>query len=969
MASRAPASAVPKLADFVALDVETTGLDPSHDRITEFGAVRFTFTGASETYETLVDPGVPLPEAVVRITGITPALLRGAPSFNAVRLDIEDFLGDAAIVGHNIAFDLEFLARAGVEPPGLALDTFEFSALLAPSERKHNLEAVAARLGVGASTHHRALADAETSRRVFLVLVQQARALPPDLLRDLVVLGAGADWPLAQLLRSLSTAGSTGVPPPPPTRRPATPVPRRDKEASPTLSAPLPSWDAPPPSLAGETTALPSPEEQITLALDTLAFGTAHPEIFGTFEQRPEQVGMTRAVAAAVAQGRHLVVEAGTGTGKTLAYLVPAALHALREGQRVIVSTNTINLQEQVLSKDIPALRILIADAIGGEAAAQLRVTELKGRRNYLCRRRVATERLADTNTTADAVLLARLSVWLRSTETGDRADLRLLPGEDSIWNRFSAESEDCLSDPSCPFVRNGTCFLQRARRRAEAAHIVVVNHALLLSDLAAGGSALPAADTVVVDEAHHLEDAATQHMGVSFSPESFQEPLDRIQRPGPRGAPVGLVPLIVRKLGTVKAGADTPVDAADIAASLPALAARVNEALDALVELLRRFAADQADDAFGQERRLRLTAGRRAQPAWSEVEIQWEVAWDALRALDARLEALHDALEHAALYAPELDSLAADVEQLRGLILDRTEVGGRLLTQTDDAMIVWLTVSKRTGAVSLGAAPLYVAERLAEEFFGRKRSVILTGATLCTEGRFDYLRGLVGLDDADEACFGSPFDYRRAVRLLLPTAFPAPNEPGFQQAFNEVLIDLVLASEGRALALFTSHGALRGTARDVRGPLAEAGILTLAQGIDGSPARLVAELLRNPRALLLGSAAFWEGVDLPGDVVSLIVIARLPFTVPNDPVFAARAELYEDSFYEYAIPQAIVRFRQGFGRLIRRRGDRGVVAVLDGRITSRRYGGSFLGSLPPAEQRRVPAAEFGSLTAEWLSR
>ncbi|MCY3887572.1 MAG: exonuclease domain-containing protein [Chloroflexi bacterium] len=969
MATRAPASAVPKLVDFVALDVETTGLDPSRDRIIEIGAIRFTFEGVAGTYETLVDPGVPLPEAVVRITGIAPALLRGAPSFNAVRLDIEDFLGDAAIVGHNIAFDLEFLARAGIEPPGLALDTFEFSALLAPSERTHNLEAVAARLGVGASTYHRALADAETSRRVFLALVRQARALPPDLLSDLIALGAGADWPLAQLLRSLSAVSSLGGPPTPPRRRPATPVPREGEEASPSPAAPSPSWEGPPPSLEGDAGASPSPEEQIALALDTLAFGTAHPEIFGSFEQRPEQVGMTRAVATALAQSRHLVVEAGTGTGKTLAYLVPAALQALRDGQRVIVSTNTINLQEQVLRKDVPALQILIADAIGGEAAAQLRVTELKGRRNYLCRRRVATERLADANSIADAGLLARLSVWLRNTETGDRADLRLLPGEDAIWNRFSAESEDCLSDPSCTFVRNGTCFLQRARKRAEAAHVVVVNHALLLSDLAAGGSALPAADTVVVDEAHHLEDAATQHMGVRFGPESFREPLDRIQRPGPRGAPVGLVPLIVRRLGAAEAGAGAPAGAAAVAASLPALAARVDEALDALAELLRRFAADQADDAFGQERRLRLTSGRRVQPAWSEIEIQWEVAWDALRALDARLEALHDALVQAALGASELEALAADVEQLRALLLERAEVAGRLLTQTDDAMIVWLTASERTGAVSLAAAPLRVAERLAEEFFGRKRSVVLTGATLCTEGRFDYLRGLVGLDDADEACFGSPFDYRRAVRLLLPTDFPAPNEPGFQDAFSEALIDLVLASEGRALVLFTSHGTLRRTAKGVRGPLAEAGILTLAQGVDGSPARLVAELQRNPRALLLGSAALWEGVDLPGDVVSLVAIARLPFTVPNDPVFAARAELYEDSFREYALPQAIVRFRQGFGRLIRRRGDRGVIAVLDGRITSRRYGERFLRSLPSTDQRRVQAAEFGALTAEWLNR
>ena len=936
---------------FVALDLETTGLKPGRDRITEVGAVRFNLDRVETTFSTLINPGMPIPYVVEQLTGISDADVRDAPHFDSVRLDIEGFIADAAVVGHNVAFDLAFLEDAGIIPPGPAFDTFELATLLQPQEREHNLEALARRLGVETPVRHRALADAETSRQVFLALYHSARDLPADLLADLLALGACADWPLVELLREFVPARDVLRPAgrvrPAPPGEPATGVDASE----------LPSR---PPALGGVVPPLDG-----DAAVRVLAAGARNPEPFGAFEERAEQIGMTRAVAQALGAGRHLVVEAGTGTGKTLAYLIPAALYALREGARVIISTNTINLQEQVLEKDVPALRRLLADAVGAEVAAALRVAPLKGRRNYLCRRRLLAERWAESNTTADVRLLARILLWLRTTETGDRAGFRLLPGEDAIWNRFSAEGEDCLAGGTCSFVRDGSCFLLRARRRAEAAHIVVVNHALLLSDLAAGGTALPAADTVIIDEAHHLEEEATQHLGASFSGESFREPLERLHRTGPRGAPAGLAAAV-----RGKAQAAGCADVAALAEALPGATRAAADALDSLFADLLAFTDEHSDDRFGAEQRLRLTAGRRAQPAWSRVEIVWESAWERLRALDDRLHRLHEALlEIAPSALPDAEDLAAEVDALRDLLADRAEQCGRLLTQLDDALITWLTASARTGAIRISAAPLRVADLLTEQLFGRRRCVVLTGATLSAEGRFDFLRHSVGLEEADEARFGSPFDYRRAVTLLLPTDVPGPADPAYGHAVQEMLIDLILASEGRALALFTSHAALRAAAKAIRRPLQEAGILVLAQGIDGAPARLLSTLAENPRAAVLGTASLWEGVDMPGPSVSLVVIARLPFSVPTDPVFAARSELFEDSFREYSLPRAIVRFRQGFGRLIRRRDDRGVVVVLDGRIIAKGYGEAFVRSLPPVSVRRLPARDLASFAAEWLHR
>ncbi|MEE9277526.1 MAG: exonuclease domain-containing protein, partial [Dehalococcoidia bacterium] len=673
---------------YVAVDLETTGLEAGRDRITEVGMVRFRLDGVLATYTTLVNPERPIPFRIERLTGISNADVREAPRFGSVRLEVEEFLGDAAVVGQNVQFDLAFLAEEGIVPAGPVFDTLQIAALLEPQHRDQSLAALAERHGVEAPVAHRALADAETTRQVYLALYARARALPEPLLRELLALPGDDGWPALPLLEEIAAERelSAGRPPAPTERRrPAAPIARgaraltaekapeagtlvEEREAAPSRP---PKVDA----LAAETRTLAE------LSAEVLAAGSGHPEHFGVFEKRAEQAGMTRAVAEALDSDQHLMVEAGTGTGKSLAYLIPTSLQALRRGARVIVSTNTLNLQEQLLQKDVPALRTLLRDAVGDEAAEALRVAPLKGRRNYLCLRRVAQERYSGGETALEAKLLGRILVWLRSTETGDRAEIRVTREEEASWVHFSAEGEDCLSRRNCPYVRDGTCFLLRARKRAEGAHVVIVNHALLLSDMAAGGTVLPAADTTVIDEAHHLESAATQHLGASVAWGSFNESLDRIHRVSGRGSEAGLV--VAVRVAAQDADAGRRGDELlSLVAPLPDAVEAARDETAALFTMLRRFVEEQADDTSGFEQRLRLTAGRRAQPLWSRVEVQWENAFAKLRDVDALLESLQEALEEGE--SAESESLAGDCASVREALAERSELCGTLLTRQD---------------------------------------------------------------------------------------------------------------------------------------------------------------------------------------------------------------------------------------------------------------------------------------------
>jgi len=669
------------------------------------------------------------------------------------------------------------------------------------------------------------------------------------------------------------------------------------------------------------------------------------------FEPREGQRQMAAAVASAIEHGGTLLAEAGTGTGKTLAYLIPAILSR----QRVLVSTGTKNLQEQVFFKDLPSLR----ESVGVAFTATL----MKGRSNYLCLHRWETYRDAVSGNTGtsgrliesgDQVLLPVLEQWAAATQTGDRAELTDLPEDLLLWKDISADAETCLGT-ECP--RHGDCFLTLMRQRAAESDVVIVNHHLLCADASvrqsAYGEVIPSCPTLVVDEAHQLEDVATQYFGVAFS--NFR--VDDL-------------------LG----------DATRVLASTALPAERVEEAAHAMSQIASRseifFAAllrAHTPSATISDTRVRYTGeamsecaeeGLSLTGALEELEraMQYRDSGFGIRdsapgtrdsrlgvrdlgvgARDSRLGIRDSGLGSGPENGvEEPDNASASMaRRARELRQDL-----RFLLRADDDDFVYYLEYRNRGCF-LRASPVDVSRLIRETLLDRFRTVVLTSATLAVDGSFDYLRGRLGIVDADELRVPSEFDYGRQALVYLPRRMPAPRSPAFAAAVARETIALLTRSRGRAFVLFTSYRMLRAVQ-----PLVEMGLPypILVQGTAPRSA-LVEQFRCTPHAVLLATSSFWQGVDVAGDALSCVVIDKLPFASPADPVTSARIDAVNarggDAFAEYQVPLAILMLKQGLGRLIRHRSDRGVLAVLDPRLASMGYGRRFLASLPPAPVTR----------------
>ncbi len=941
--------------EFVALDLETTGLNPEVDQITEIGATRFTRDGGEEHFQTLVNPGRTIPQEIEELTGILNADVADAPPFSQVVGELATFIGGRSVVGQNIKFDINFLAKAGLELPGKSYDTWEIASVLLPRADRLNLASLAALLGVEQPTAHRALADAETARDVFLELLRRFEAMPRSLLVELHGFATTAGWAAASLigeaLERTSAAAAAGA--------------LSEDEAAEIvarLRQPLPATPV--------EVLTPRKDRVEVLASDVasvFAVAGRRGELFPDYEVREGQLQMAAAVATHLAHGGQLAVEAGTGTGKSLGYLVPAVLHARRNQDRVVVSTHTINLQEQLAQHDVP-LAAQLVEAATGEPADELRWAVLKGRSNYLCLDRWTQARLeAQPRDEPEARLFGRVASWLPGTETGDLSELYMTSDERSAWDRISADGTDCLQR-RCSFVQEGSCFLLRSRQRAAGAHIVIVNHALLLANAARDDQLLPPFNHLVIDEAHRLEDVATQHFGATFEVRAVRDLFDQAG-PNERHGEPGLAWRL--RQGQRDTGGmallSPAIGLSALADQIEPAVAGGRESLKVLTETLRQFARDQFDgERPPRQIELTLTSGVRAQPAWEDIE---EVAVQldlALQVLSSRLGTVAETLTTLADEVADSRALALQAQRLRVTSENARQVLRQAALDPGRDDVAWLVVGD--GDVRLNTAPLDVAPLLQESLLADRESVLATSATLQTGGSFAHSTGRLGMDEAETLVVPSPFDYPTAVLTLLVEDLPEPGMPGYDFALHEVLADAALAAGGRTLALFTSHAAVRAAAASLREDLSPRDVRVLAQRIDGAPARLLRMLQEQPSSMILGTAAFWEGVDVPGDALSQIVIARLPFPVPTDPVTAGRSEQYANPFNDYSMPQAILRFRQGFGRLIRRTTDRGVFVIADSRVARRRYGPAFLEALPDTQLRRVRADEVAAAVSEWLA-
>jgi ATP-dependent DNA helicase DinG len=685
-------------------------------------------------------------------------------------------------------------------------------------------------------------------------------------------------------------------------------------------------------------------------------------EVMGDkYELRDEQIQMLESVTSSFNDNLISLIEAGTGTGKTLSYLIPAVAWALKNKERVVISTNTINLQEQLIDKDIPLLYNAFED--------DFNYSLVKGMRNYLCLLRTETiqEGLFEMADDDEVDPINEILDWAKVTDDGSLSDLSFTP-QDSVWDKVSAESDSCLR-ARCPYYSR--CFFYKSRREVASSQLLIVNHHLLFSDLAIKSASessdagiLPPFKRVIFDEAHHLNDAATSHFGMRATKFGIIRVLRRLKRKSKGGQGKGLIyytaSLATKLVKMYRKGIVND------------LLRKVEDLLSNKVDTVDQYVGDSFDALYNfclpitqekeggkEEINLRITEEITGREGWDNIDKKFSILRIRLKELYEEIKAITDILID---YEVESD-IAKLIVEFKGVgnKLDYySDVISTFLSTEDDGFVRWVEGRMGRGGIlsGLGLSPLDISPTLKERLYSKCDTVVMTSATMAVNKSFQFLKTGLGLEDeqrVQELILPSPFNYEEQLLLTIPNDIPEPGNAGYADAISDLITKAVKASNGNALILFTSYTLLETVYKNIYGELESEGILTLKQGAFPR-GRLLDKFRIEDNSVLFATDSFWEGVDVPGDALKLVIISRLPFRVPTEPIIEARVEYMEsqglNSFMDYSVPVAVLKFKQGFGRLIRTRTDKGAVLVLDKRVISKFYGKFFLKSLPDCARK-----------------
>ncbi|GIP20065.1 ATP-dependent DNA helicase DinG [Paenibacillus sp. J22TS3] len=946
---------------YAVLDFETTG-NQSSDEIIQVGlAIIDHDSTITQVYSSYVKPGVPIPPFITQLTGITEEDVKDAPDLDEVMMEMVPLLDDVILVGHNVAFDFNFLQSAldktGYLPfTGRILDTMDFLKIMFPSLTSYQLGFVSGEFGVTHDRPHQADSDALATALIFLKCLEEIEELPLLSLQRLSDLFAGEDSDLGWFFDAA--------------------LQEREKEAA----APMADGYSYYRQFALKTEdwidIKPARSEEADNPLEDVSFEQFLSQVRANlkaklpqFEEREAQNMMLDEVMRAFDEDKHLLVEAGTGTGKSLGYLLPAIYHSVKAEEKVMVSTHTINLQEQLRERDIPLLSEVVP--------FPFRAAIFKGRQHYLCLRKFEHKinKRDFVSPKEDVLIAAQMIVWLTQTEIGDDEELNQGNRGADFWETVASESDSCLGR-SCPWFRK--CYYHKAKHEAGVADVVITNHSKLFTDVKAGHQLLPSYERLVIDEAHHLEDVAGKHLGMNMKYFTVLHTLTRLYKDSRTGQLPNL------RIQLQSSGSEKALEWVNVIDNLYPELLEIKENWDRLSDQLFSLMPERSDAAPGEPGQfvLRLLPNNKPKN-WeelSELENQIYLTMGGVIRKGERM--MNELKDDDDSYGSE--SLLTDISGLfKDLVAERDNIRSFMKLDNEET-VYWIEGNGhyRSRSLQIYAVPVEVSQQLKEYFFDKKKSVIMTSATLSVDKSFQYMIEQLGLQEASDqhrlltSMLPSPFKYREQALLVIPRDFPSVKgsvgDDYFVSTLVSSLADAAVATQGRMLVLFTSYRMLRQVYDPLKEALGAQGITVIGQGVDsGNRTKLTRRFQGQQASVLLGTSSFWEGVDIPGDALTSLAIVRLPFQPPNHPLVEAKSERLQrqkkNPFMKLSVPQAVIRFKQGFGRLVRSSQDRGIVIVYDTRILESYYGKYFLYSLPGPKMEHMPTQQMVSRISEWL--
>lgn len=918
--------------EVVVLDTETTGLNPSSCSLLEIAAIRMRGGETIGTFQTFVDPGHAIPSEITELTGITQADIAGAPTPREAVEALAEFAGNCNLVAHNASFDQQFIMRQANpgELPGQWIDTLSLSQIVLPRLKSHRLLDLAAAFGLSTPTH-RAMDDTVALGALWRILLAGIQAMTPGLAARIAELSPQTDWPLRPYFAqaALEHPGVDFS-----LRR------NRTERTQGTSLPPRPDADDIPLSFCDES--------RIDEAFSpTGALGSMYPD----YEERQEQLGMAHEVAACLREGDIRVIEAGTGVGKSMAYLVPVAFGAHENKVTIGVATKTNALMDQLVYHELPRLN----SALGQE----LSYIALKGYDHYLCLRKLEHMARADQGDNCDVIsMIATLLNFTAQTSHGDLDALNIswvrLPRGD-----IQANANDCLKK-RCPYFPR-RCFLHGARRAATSADIVVTNHALLFRDMQADNGILPPIRHWIIDEAHGVEGEARRQLSSSITSRELETTLGHLSNPKS-----GIMARVRKRADKLEGGDMLYGVTADIENRIGQIQLVAAEFFTALTELPSPNARDRGSYSIVT---VWISDEMRQGHAWRELCVPGTKLADLLWGLNGRLADLISMLEQ---FEGEFVNQLAELSGITANVKGAVDALRLILDGTDERYVTSLQIDRnpRYPMQALEAMRLDIGESLATDLYPQTRSLVFASATLATAERepFAHFLRATGLDRVMNkpvytSIFASGYDYDHNMSVLLPSDMPEPNAPDYHEAFAQLLYEVHVAMGGSVLTLFTNRREMEGFYRELKPRLANEGIDLIAQTRGTSTKSLRDRFLSDRSLSMFALKSFWEGFDAPGDTLRCVIIARLPFSRPDDPIAREReARDGRAAWGRYSLPEAVMDLKQAAGRLIRNSTDSGWLVLADARLQTKNYAKSFLRAMPTQDIRTLTISEIARL-------